>query len=365
MKFLFLESFYAGSHARFADGLKAASSHAIDLLTLPGENWRWRMLGSALFFARQFSSISDYDGLIVTDLFHLPDFLAAAGSRRPPVLAYFHENQLTYPRPPEDKSTLQLGMINISTALAADRVAFNSAFHMDTFMTAVKNFLADRPDCPLDGIDEALARKAVVLHPGIDFPGPGALPEDRPPAPPLIIWNHRWSYDKNYRLFFEALETLADRGFDFRVALLGENFGRIPPEFTAAQKRLAERMVQFGFVENRQAYLAWLEQGDIVVSTAIQENFGMSVIEAAACGCIPLAPHALSYPEILPPALWDLCLYKSKKALVEKLGSLISDHKQLIPVCRELANAMDRFSWEHRIADFDRALETLAGTRSS
>ncbi|MFZ5565128.1 MAG: tRNA-queuosine alpha-mannosyltransferase domain-containing protein [Thermodesulfobacteriota bacterium] len=365
MKFLFLESFYAGSHARFADGLKAASSHAIDLATLPGENWRWRMLGSALHFARQMPPLSDYDGLIVSDLFNLADFLAAAGPRRPPVLAYFHENQITYPQPGEDKSTLQLGMINISTALAADTVAFNSAFHMNTFLSAADAFLAGRPDCRLEAIKETLEQKSIVLHPGIDLHAPTGAFEKHPAEPPLIIWNHRWSYDKGYPLFLETIEALAGRGLDFRVAILGENFGRVPPEFTAARERLTDRVVQFGFVENRRTYQGWLQRGDIVVSTATQENFGLSVAEAVAHGCLPLAPHALSYPEILPSSAWDTCLYKGKKALVEKLAGLISDHAGLTGLRRELAGAMARFSWARRIGDFDHTLRALASRKTT
>ena len=83
-------------------------------------------MGSALCLARKKLRLSDYNGLIVTDLFNLADFLALTGTRHPPVMVYFHENQLTYPPPPGDKNAALLGMVNISTALAADSVAFNS-----------------------------------------------------------------------------------------------------------------------------------------------------------------------------------------------------------------------------------------------
>ncbi|MFO8049832.1 MAG: DUF3524 domain-containing protein [Desulfosudaceae bacterium] len=129
LKFLFLESFYGGSHARFADGLVAASSHDIDLLTMPGQYWKWRMLGAALYFAETAPDLSGYDGLIVSDLFNLADFLAVRGPDCPPVLVYFHENQITYPQPPGDKGAFQTGMINITTALAGRRLIFNSEFH--------------------------------------------------------------------------------------------------------------------------------------------------------------------------------------------------------------------------------------------
>lgn len=364
MKFLFIETYYSGSHARFADGLKAASSHTIDLVTLPGENWQWRMMGSALYLARKGLRLSDYDGLIVTDLFNLADFLAMTGPCHPPVMAYFHENQLTYPPPPGDKNAALLGMINISTALAAETVAFNSAFHMKGFIQAVSNFLEQRPDCRPDQVAVEIARKSMVLYPAIDTPPPGTAVQDRK-TPPLIIWNHRWSYDKKPALFFAALSSMIDQGLDFRVALLGENSGKTPPGFESAPDRLGARLVHAGYVPSRCEYHRWMQEGAVAVSTAIQENFGLSMAEAVAHGCLPLAPHALSYPEIIPAAAWEQCLYKGKKALVTKLARLITGYRQSTFLRRQLTDFMHRFTWENRIIDIDRALESLAGKKRS
>ena len=51
MKFLFIEPFSIGSHALFAQGFAAHSTHSMDLVEMPGKNFRWRMLGSALYLA--------------------------------------------------------------------------------------------------------------------------------------------------------------------------------------------------------------------------------------------------------------------------------------------------------------------------
>ena len=84
------------------------------------KKWRWRMLGAALLMINAIPPLDRYDGIIVTDLFNLADFKALVGQPCPPVLAYFHENQITYPQTPGDKGAFQLGIINITTALAAD-----------------------------------------------------------------------------------------------------------------------------------------------------------------------------------------------------------------------------------------------------
>jgi hypothetical protein len=37
--------------------------------------------------------------------------------------------------------------------------------------------------------------------------------------------------------------------------------------------------------------------------TAREETFGYQVVDAILSGCIPVAPNAFSYPELLPPHL--------------------------------------------------------------
>ena len=98
MKFLFLESFFGGSHKEFASGLVDNSRHDIELVTMPEGNWKWRMRGASLHFAHAISSIETYDGIIATDMMNLADFKALVQGNCPKILVYFHENQITYPK---------------------------------------------------------------------------------------------------------------------------------------------------------------------------------------------------------------------------------------------------------------------------
>jgi glycosyltransferase involved in cell wall biosynthesis len=58
--------------------------------------------------------------------------------------------------------------------------------------------------------------------------------------------------------------------------------------------------MHFGTVPSRDEYAKFLHRGDIVVSTAGHEFFGMAVLEAVRAGCRPLLPNRLSYPENFP-----------------------------------------------------------------
>ncbi len=363
MRFLFLESFYGGSHRAFADGLVSRSGHRIELVTLPARFWKWRMRGAALHFLKKVSDVEDYDGLIVTDLMSLADLKALAGPGLPPVLVYFHENQLTYPLAPGEAMDFQFGFTDITTALAADRVLFNSHFHFDAFFDQLPGFLKMMPEYRPMWCVERIREKTAVLYPGCRLPAAGKAGSRPDDAPPLVIWNHRWEFDKNPEEFFEALSVLEEKGIDFRLALLGENFQAVPKAFLSAQERFAERIVCCGYEPDRARYFDWLQKGDVVVSTAFQENFGISVVEAVRCGCLPLLPNRLAYPEILPGPAHADCLYEGPGDLAEKLARLLTGFDGREALRDALAASMARFAWENCIAAYDAELSSLASLR--
>lgn len=362
MKLLFIEPHFGGSHRLFAQGLLSHSSHDIDLLTLPDRNWAWRMHGSALYVAHRLQSAEQYDGIILGSMLRLSDLKAVLGTTLPPVLFYFHESQLTYPLPKAGGKQQDTGLImgEISTALLADRLVFNSEFHRQAFLSAIDAFMARVPDCPLTWARDDIETKSEVLYPGLAFDTNPLEPRDEGTCP-LIIWNHRWSYDKNAPSFFYALDDMVRRGMLFNVALLGECPGWVPQEFETARKRLGDRVIHYGFIENRSDYVRVLKQGRLVVSTARQENFGMSVVEAVKYGCLPLLPDRLSYPEILPERYHQDALYSSQSDFLGKLERMLGPYDGLERQRDDLSIAMDRFSWSSLIDRYDETFERLCG----
>ena len=361
LKFLFLESFFGGSHREFASGLVSHSKHRIDLVTMPARFWKWRMRGAALYFLKKIPSLEGYDGLITTGLMSLSDYRALSKGCCPPALTYFHETQLTYPLAPGEHMDYQFGFTDITTALAADRVLFNSRTHSDAFFSRLPGFLKMMPEYRPGWAVEAIRSKAGVFYPGCRFPAQGVSAADfSREVPPLIIWNHRWEFDKNPDEFFQALDALLDDGTAFRLALLGESYQAIPKAFLGARDRYGERIVQYGYVESRAEYIDWLKRGSIVISTARQENFGIAVIEAVRYGCVPLLPARLAYPEIIPKCFHPRVLCNDGRDLAGKLSRLMTDFSRFEKLRGNLSEHMARFAWENLINSYDRELEELA-----
>ena len=162
----------------------------------------------------------------------------------------------------------------------------------------------------LQTIDEIQA-KSRVLPVGIDLQRYDQFRASKDKGqPPTILWNHRWEEDKDPATFIYSMIKLAAEGYDFKLAITGEHFGKMPQVFDAAQSLLRDKLIQLGFVESFADYARLLWQSDYVVSTAWQEFFGMSICEAIYCGCLPILPDRLNYPHLLPDDLKPACLYQ-------------------------------------------------------
>ena len=361
MRILAVEPYYGGSHKAFLDGLVRTSRHEFELFTLPARKWKWRMRASAINLAQFLrANRGPFDLIFASDFLSMADFagLCPPWAAPLPRIAYFHENQFTYPEQLESNRDYQYLFTNITTCLAAHKVFFNSAYHRSSFIRETGLFLRRMPDFVPEGVPQQIEEKSGVLHVGCDLDDCDALPPAAKTGPLVILWNHRWEHDKDPDTFFEVLFELDARGADFRLIVLGEKYRTWPAIFGAARERLAARIIHFGYAPDRRAYLELLGRADVAVSTARQEFFGVAVVEAIACGCFPLLPDRLSYPELLPPKLHGRHLYANRADLKHRLERLIAEPGRVREV--NLRREMERFSWKILAPQFDAAFEQAA-----
>lgn len=364
MRILLLEPYDTGSHGVWMRGYQAHSAHEVHILSLPGQFWQWRMLGGAVTLAEEFLKLEERPDLIVaSDMLDLTTFLALTRPIQTCTAVYFHENQLTYPSGPRQKLQEHYAFINYTSALAADAVFFNSVFHRDVFFEELPRLLKHFPDhTNLHTIDR-LREKSDVLPVGLNLQRYDTYHPDTPrdpSRPPLIVWNHRWEYDKNPRQFFAALDRLADDGVPFEVALVGENTRQQPQEFEEARARLGSRVVQYGYVESFADYARLLWDAHLVISTANQDFFGISVVEAIYCGCWPVLPERLNYPALVPDAWHGETLYRDFAALVRRARARLDHPEPAPPALRAHVAAFD---WRILAPQYDAAFAAVTRAR--
>ncbi|MGB1123570.1 MAG: tRNA-queuosine alpha-mannosyltransferase domain-containing protein [Phycisphaeraceae bacterium] len=365
MRILALQPYNAMSHRAFLEGWQRNSRHTIDVMALPGRHFKWRMRQAPVGFANLLAGRSEqppfYDALWCTSMLDLATLRGISREvQRLPAAVYFHENQLTYPTRYEGQRDLHFGLTNMTTALAAIEscqsvgdpcVWWNSAYNRDSFLDALNELIKTMPDEQPAFVVERIRRHSAVHYPGID-------PVEKVPArdsnePPLLLWAARWEYDKGPERFFEALELLDQRGIAFRLSVIGEQFAEAPTCFKHAQERFADRIVRWGYQQEKSAYEAALSEADIIVSTSTHEFFGLAVAEAVSAGCTPVLPNALAYPEV-----WaERAIYHDQTA--ESVASAIEQALQSDLNRDQMRGAAERLAWSHVAPQLDRAIETL------
>ena len=371
MRILLLAPFFSGSHRQWAEGLRDHSHHSVDLLTLPGRHWKWRMHGAAVSFAEQ---LVDYatppDLILTTDMLDVAALrgLLPARWRTVPLAVYFHENQLSYPWSPTDADPDQgrdrhYMWINFTSALAADAVFFNSTYHRTSFLGALPAFLAGFPDEPPRSALAALEGRTRVLPLGLSLTRLDLADPVHRTGPPALLWNHRWEYDKNPDTFFEWCERLVAEGIDFRLIVLGDRFRQSPPVFDRARTAFAERLLHWGYASDLATYAHWLAKADILPVTAYQDFFGGSVVEAMYADTFPILPDRLAYPEHLPAARHRRHFYASDVEGYQLLRQAIT---QIEAVRGEQFRPQVRhYDWSEMIGRYDAAFAEVAGGAGS
>lgn len=376
MNVLLLSAYAARSHVHWQQSLLAMfPDWHWQVLSLPPRHFSWRIRGNPLYWslAQREQLEQDHDLLIATSMVDLATLRGLVPSLAGlPSLLYFHENQFDYPQRDQQASLLEAQMVSLYSALAADCLAFNSAYNRDTFVAGVDALLHKLPDRVPPGVASTLAGKACVLPVPIDvdsgepvaarWPGTIGTGSQRPLR---LLWSGRFEHDKGGESLWYTLHELEGAGLDYELAVSGQQFRSSPAVFSRIETEFAHRLVHFGYLPSLADYRALLGAADIVLSTAQHEFQGLAVLEAVACGCLPAVPDRQAYPEIYPARFryhsWPLDPARearSAAALVVRLAGAVRQGADSPP-------DVSAFNPRHLQARYSDLLSGLASSRDS
>lgn len=353
MAIAIVEPFYTGSHQKWCEQLKEFVFPDTEIFSLPGRFWKWRMHGAAITLANQLNnSEKQFESIIASDMLHLPLFksLLKRQLANLPISLYFHENQFAYPWSPDDRD-VELNrddnyrFINYISALSADKVFFNSEYNMHSFFKGVEEFLNKLPDFQNHHTLKEIESKSKVLPLGIDLKVFDQFIKERKYQIPVILWNHRWEYDKNPTQFYRLLKDLKLSEIDFQLIILGESTTSYPVIFNKIKDEFSNEIVHWGYADNFESYAHLISISTHLPVTSNQDFFGISVVEAIYCGVIPLLPNRLAFPEHLAENS-DEFVYSNEKEMLEKFKAMLYSPEDYRSLLKPTINQISEYDWE-------------------
>ncbi len=319
---LLLSAYRSSSHAAWANWLtETFSEYNWIKLELPGRYFRWRIRGNPLSWLDTLENTQP-DLILATSMVDLSTIKGLHPHlSHVPCVYYFHENQFAYPTSQQQHASIDPQMVQLYGALSADKCLFNSTYNKHSFLSGIDALLKKLPDEVPKNIVSRLKTKSEILPVAISPVEIFKTEQAQAKNPQLILWNHRWEYDKAPDIFVDALEQLEKTGIEFQLALLGDRADKTPASLLKIEKMFHHRIIANGKV-SKQEYNKILSLASIVVSTAIHEFQGLSILEAVTAGAIPIVPNDLCYKEQYA----DIYRYSpdNPQALVEKLRHFLN-----------------------------------------
>jgi len=216
------------------------------------------------------------NGMTMLALAVLPSLLSRAK-----LVFHMHDALLTE----EEGGNMSRGGRNALLFLAgrfASAVIANSDFVREAAVTA----------------DDRLASKTVTIHNGVEETSPEPLRAGAPGDGLKMLSFGRLVPEKGFARGLEAVAILKGRyGIDVEYSILGVGPDSDRLSGLAASLGIADRVRLPGFVDDVRR---WIAETDVVLVPSLwQEPFGLTVIEAMACGRPVIATRVGGIPEIV------------------------------------------------------------------
>lgn len=217
-----------------------------------------------------------------------------------------------------------------------------------------------RRDLVSRGMD---ARRIDVVPNGIDLdtytPEPAV---ERFPEPTLLYLGRLKRY-KRVDLVLRAVAALAGRGVPVRLLVGGKGDHLRELRALAEELGIADRVDFLGFVsEERKLELfrrSWLH-----VLTSPKEGWGITNLEAAACGTPTVASDAPGLRDsVVDGRTGFLVPHGDVEALANRIGTLLADPAMRARMGREACAFAARFSWDASALAMESVLLRVVRTR--
>jgi len=195
----------------------------------------------------------------------------------------------------------------------------------------------------------------------------GQLSVPLPPScegKPLLLHVGRLDPQKRHRLLFEACLRLKERDQSFHLVCLGDGHIRKELEELIDLLGLREHVTLLGFIGNPFPYM---RRARALVLPSESESFALVLVEALACGCVPIAVDCPHGPrDVLDGGRGGFLVREdTPEALAQAMYQALHEDALVAEKLRYGTSWIERYSLTQIIPQWETLLSHVAITRSS
>lgn len=196
-----------------------------------------------------------------------------------------------------------------------------------------------------------------VIYPGVDASWYAPDPASRREAVPTFLYVGRLKRYKGVATALQALALLRARGLTARLDILGQGDDQPRLEALVARLHLGDGVRFLGFVPEEEKRDR-LRRAWAVVFPSAKEGWGISNVEAAACGTPAIASDRPGLRESVRHGETGLLVpHGNPQALADAMAQLAGDPSLVARMGSAARRFAEGFSWDHAAGQTETHLE--------
>lgn len=197
------------------------------------------------------------------------------------------------------------------------------------------------------------ARVQHVVPNGVDLEEIGRAPAE--PQRSDVLFVGRLIDDKRLDLLLGAVQRLLPRRPDLRCTIVGDGPQR--DELVALARRLgvADNVQFVGWVDPSSRVFGHMKSARLLVLPSVREGFGITVVEAQACGTVPVvvrSPMSAATALVRDGVDGRLC-ESSAESIAAAVDELLSDEARREALAAAALTAAEAWSWDRLASEME------------
>jgi len=223
-----------------------------------------------------------------------------------------------------------------------------------------KKFLAVSQSTKEELLKRGIAEERIkVIYCGIDHKLYKPNPDLKKDPNPTILYLGRLKKYKSIDHLIKALPLILKRVADTRLVIVGEGDYKLELQNLTKDMNLEDKVLFTGFVDEK-TKVEWLHRAWVTVYPSVKEGWGLTNIEANACGTPAIASDVPGLREsVLPGKTGFLFRYGQVGELADKIVKIITDDVSRERFSKEAIAWASNFSWGKVATEVEELLEDV------